>query len=280
MFDERFPASPASALLRGQVLLALEEFDAAVAAFDVVLSADPDQPEALLHRMRAVSQLGDAARGEAAADRLVTLGTWYQGEAYYWRAWNRRVLRPLDQAASDIDTASASCSTPPCPNWRASSRSIASNSSWRFRSCRPRASATATTARCLRDRASPRTTRALGRRRRVVYGNHRMHTRRPGCFAHPDGRNRARRWIRRVAPGFRPVPSATAPQRTAARGLPRSTPQRGERLAGDADQARPLAVRALAWDSGRGVRKSCSTGSRRAGTKVPAYVTPLRPLRV
>ena len=35
----------------------------------------------------------------------MTLGTWYQGEAYYWRAWNRRALRRLDQAASDIETA-------------------------------------------------------------------------------------------------------------------------------------------------------------------------------
>jgi tetratricopeptide (TPR) repeat protein len=104
-FDERFPAAPASALLRGQVLLALEEFDAAVAAFDVVLSADRDQPEALLYRMRAVSQLGDAGRGEGAADRLVTLGTWYQGEAYYWRAWNRRALGRLHEAASDVETA-------------------------------------------------------------------------------------------------------------------------------------------------------------------------------
>jgi tetratricopeptide (TPR) repeat protein len=104
-FDARFPAAPASALLRGQVLLALEEFEAAAAAFDVVLATDAGQPEALLYRMRAVSQLGDAARGEAASDRLVTLGTWYQGEAYYWRAWNRRALGRLDQAASDIETA-------------------------------------------------------------------------------------------------------------------------------------------------------------------------------
>ena len=86
-------------------MLALEEFEAAAAAFDVVLATDADQPEALLYRMRAVSQLGDAARGEAAADRLVTLGTWYQGEAYYWRAWNRRALGRLDEAASDIETA-------------------------------------------------------------------------------------------------------------------------------------------------------------------------------
>ena len=104
-FDEPFPAAPASAMLRGQVLLAFEEFEHAVAAFDAVLSIDADQPEALLYRMRALSQGGDARRGEAAADRLATLGTWYQGEAYYWRAWNRRALGRLDEAAADIETA-------------------------------------------------------------------------------------------------------------------------------------------------------------------------------
>ncbi len=105
MFDEGFPAAPASAMLRGQVLFALEEFEPAAAAFEAVLAINADQPEALLYRMRAVSQLGEAAAGEAAADRLVTLGIWYQGEAYYWRAWNRRALRRLDEAAADIETA-------------------------------------------------------------------------------------------------------------------------------------------------------------------------------
>ena len=105
VFDAAFPLAPASALLRGQVLLALEEFEPAVAALDIVLAADPDQPDALLYRMRAVSQLGDPVRGEAAASRLVTLGTWHQGEAYYWRAWNRRALKRLDEAATDVETA-------------------------------------------------------------------------------------------------------------------------------------------------------------------------------
>ena len=104
-FDEAFPAAPASAMLRGQALLALEEFEPAVEAFDAVLAIDADQPDALLYRMRAISQSGDARRGEAAADRLVTLGTWYQGEAYYWRAWNRRALGRLEEAAADIETA-------------------------------------------------------------------------------------------------------------------------------------------------------------------------------
>ncbi len=192
VFDERFPASPASALLRGQVLLALEEFDAAVAAFDVVLSADPDQPEALLHRMRAVSQLGDAARGEAAADRLVTLGTWYQGEAYYWRAWNRRALRRLDQAASDIETAKRvlfNAAVPKLAGFIAFDREQLELALTELSTSRERNGDDCEVLFAIGQVHARR-----GRwadRRRVVYGNHRMHTRRPGRFAHPDGRNRA-----------------------------------------------------------------------------------------
>ena len=105
LFEASFRQTPTSALLRGQILVALEEFEPAVAALDHVLAVWPGHPEALLHRMRALGHLGDAVRGEAAADRLVAVGTWYQGEAYFWRAWNRRALGRLDQAAADIETA-------------------------------------------------------------------------------------------------------------------------------------------------------------------------------
>jgi tetratricopeptide (TPR) repeat protein len=103
-FDLTFRA-PASALIRGQVLEALEEFEPAIAAFDVALAARPDDPDALRHRMRALGYLGDAAGGEAAANRLIAIGTWHQGEAYYWRAWNRRALGRLEEAAADVETA-------------------------------------------------------------------------------------------------------------------------------------------------------------------------------
>jgi tetratricopeptide (TPR) repeat protein len=103
-FEEVFPGTTSAAFLRGQVLLALDEFVAASAAFERVLDAAPQMPEALLFNARALSQV-DPRRGEAAADRLLALGTWYPGEGYYWRAWNRRALRRLDDASSDIDKA-------------------------------------------------------------------------------------------------------------------------------------------------------------------------------
>jgi tetratricopeptide (TPR) repeat protein len=103
-FEARFPHASAAAFLRGQVLLALEEYEPAAAAFARVLAAMPEMPDALLYHMRAESHV-DPLRGEAAANRLVALGTWHQGEAHYWRAWNRRALKRLDAAAADVETA-------------------------------------------------------------------------------------------------------------------------------------------------------------------------------
>ena len=213
--------------------------------------------------MRAVSQLGDAARGEAAADRLVTLGTWYQGEAYYWRAWNRRALGRLDQAASDIETAKRvlfNAAVPKLAGFIAFDREqlelaldgavdLARAQRQRLRGA-------------LRDWASARTTRALGRRRRVVHGNHRVHASRPGRCAHADGRDRGgRRWTRRVAPVSRPVPSATAPQSTPARGLPTFNAATAHVLAGRRRPARGP------WPSGPWpgtVGGACERAARRA----------------
>ena len=275
VFDERFPAAPASALLRGQVLLALEEFEAAAAAFDVVLATDADQPEALLYRMRAVSQLGDAARGEAAADRLVTLGTWYQGEAYYWRAWNRRALGRLDEAASDIETAKRvlfNAAVPKLAGFIAFDRQQLDLALTELTTSRER----------------------NGNDCEVIFAIGQVHARR-------------RRWAE-AADSFTATIGCTQAAQAAARtrmdeiaGAPLDPPRRArlqaraERdratehtreglatfnaatahvLAGHADHARPLAERALAWQQWAGKARSCSTGCRHAGTKVPAYVSP------
>jgi tetratricopeptide (TPR) repeat protein len=105
LFDATFPLAPVSPMLRGTILLVLEEFASAAEAFAQVLATSPGQPDALLHRTRALSLLGDAAAGEASANRLIEVGMWHQGEASYWRAWNRRALGRLDSAAADIDAA-------------------------------------------------------------------------------------------------------------------------------------------------------------------------------
>ena len=275
VFDERFPACARPRRCSGaEVLLALEEFDAAAAAFDVVLAADPDQPEALLHRMRAVSQLGDAARGEAAADRLVTLGTWYQGEAYYWRAWNRRALRRLGQAASDVETAKRvlfNAAVPKLAGFIAFDREqldlALDGADDLARAQRRRLRGDSS-----RFRASPRTTRALGRRRRVVHGRPSGCTQGcPGRGAHPDGR-RSGGCALGIPPRRARLQARAERDRATEHtreGLATFNAATAHVLAGHADHARPLACSGPGpGDSWAGqCERSCSTGSPRAGTK-------------
>ena len=102
-----FPDVPAIHLARGHVHLQLQEYPAALAAFDRVLDARPDQRDGLLGRVQALGHLARHAEAISAAGRLLDLGTWLLGDAYYWRAWNRRQLRQLDAAAQDIDAAKA-----------------------------------------------------------------------------------------------------------------------------------------------------------------------------
>jgi tetratricopeptide (TPR) repeat protein len=100
-----FPDAPPPLMGQAQVAMLLEEYDTARAAFERVLARVPGQREALLGRTRALSYLGESVAAEASADTMLQLGTWYIGEAYYWRAWNRRRLGKLPEAAADIESA-------------------------------------------------------------------------------------------------------------------------------------------------------------------------------
>lgn len=100
-----FREMPAAAYLRGQVAMVMEDFTRAVTQFDIVLAQVPNQPRALLQRLEALSYAGRSDAAQRAATSLIELGTWFQGEAHYWRAWNGRQLKQLDEAALDIEAA-------------------------------------------------------------------------------------------------------------------------------------------------------------------------------
>ena len=65
----------------------------------------PDHREALLGEARALIYLGRHDEAIAVLDRMITLGTWYLGEAHYWRAWNRHRLKQYDAANEDVPAA-------------------------------------------------------------------------------------------------------------------------------------------------------------------------------
>lgn len=100
-----FPRSLALTMAWSNANLSAEEFEPALSGFDNVLAAFPDHRDALIGRVQAVSYLLRHADGVAAATRLIDLGTWHIGDAFYWRAWNRYHLKEYDTAWADVENA-------------------------------------------------------------------------------------------------------------------------------------------------------------------------------
>lgn len=100
-----FPESPAIATIIGDVYRAWEDWPPALAAYDAALAVSPDHPEAMLGRTISLSRLMRSAEAIETATRMIDLGQWRVGEAYYWRAWNYLLLADYSTARRDADRA-------------------------------------------------------------------------------------------------------------------------------------------------------------------------------
>jgi tetratricopeptide (TPR) repeat protein len=99
--SEPFPESIAIRLMLASAQETNGDFAAALASVDRVLASKPAHVDAQLGRVRNLSYVGRADEAIAAATRLIDLGAWYVGDAYYWRAWNEYQTRRLDAAWAD-----------------------------------------------------------------------------------------------------------------------------------------------------------------------------------
>src|SRR4029453_15178438 len=73
--------------------------------YDEALSLRPTQREALLGRTMMLAYLHRYDEAIATATRMLDLGTWYLGDAYYWRAWSKYYGGALHAAALDVASA-------------------------------------------------------------------------------------------------------------------------------------------------------------------------------
>lgn len=78
------------------------ELQRALALYGEALSLRPTQRDALLGRTIVLTRLGRADDAIASATRMLDLGTWYLGDAHYWRAFNEYQRGTLDAAARDL----------------------------------------------------------------------------------------------------------------------------------------------------------------------------------
>ena len=96
------PESPTIAIALAAAWGARKELARALALYDDVLARLPQQRDALLGRASVLTYLEQPEEAIATATRLIELGTWYLGDAYYWRAWNRYITGQLAPAADDV----------------------------------------------------------------------------------------------------------------------------------------------------------------------------------
>lgn len=100
-----FPESPAILASLASVRRDREEWADALEAYDAALTLVPTHRDALLGRVVTLSHLGRHDEAVAAAARVIELGSWFTGEAYYWRAWNEYHMTRMDEARADTDRA-------------------------------------------------------------------------------------------------------------------------------------------------------------------------------
>jgi tetratricopeptide (TPR) repeat protein len=104
---DAFPQSPVIAASMGAVHQDREEWPEALAAYEAALQLVPTHRDALLGRAVALSNLSRHHDAIASASRLLELGDWFIGAAYFWRAWNRYHLGDMAAARDDLDLAAA-----------------------------------------------------------------------------------------------------------------------------------------------------------------------------
>jgi len=100
-----FPQSAAIAASLAALRRDREEWAEALEAYDAVLALVPTHRDALVGRTVTLSHLSRHEDAIAAATRIIELGSWFTGEAYYWRAWNQYHLARIDEARIDTDRA-------------------------------------------------------------------------------------------------------------------------------------------------------------------------------
>jgi tetratricopeptide (TPR) repeat protein len=100
-----FPESPAIVASLAALRRDREEWTEALEAYDATLMLVPTHRDALLGRAVTLSHLARHDDASAAATRIIDLGSWFTGEAYYWRAWNEYHLAHIEEARIDTDRA-------------------------------------------------------------------------------------------------------------------------------------------------------------------------------
>ncbi len=107
-----FPESPVISASIGDVHRDREEWAEALEAYDATLALVATHRDALMGRTITLSNLGRHDEAIATANRILELGNWFEGGAYFWRAWNHYNLGNMPAARADVEQARAKTRSP------------------------------------------------------------------------------------------------------------------------------------------------------------------------
>jgi len=99
------PESASIALALAHAQRGYGDLEPALDSYDAVIAMVPRNREALLGRAITLSYLERHPDVIETTSRMIEYGTWLMGDAYYWRARSRYVLKQMDEAWSDAENA-------------------------------------------------------------------------------------------------------------------------------------------------------------------------------
>lgn len=103
----RFPNSPSVTVLTGSLYESAGNCAAALRYYRETTALRARHERALLGQTVCLSALNQTDQAIETASRLIELGGRTEGDALYWRAWNRYRLKNLPGARGDVDRAKA-----------------------------------------------------------------------------------------------------------------------------------------------------------------------------
>ena len=99
------PNSTAIILSLTRIHFLLEEYDRCLEFNEKVLNLAPSNRDALLGKAISLSILGRNEDAKAVCRKLIELGKYYIGEAYYWLGWNDNELKSFEAAWENVEKA-------------------------------------------------------------------------------------------------------------------------------------------------------------------------------
>ncbi|MFC2157675.1 tetratricopeptide repeat protein [Acidobacteriota bacterium] len=101
----QIPNSTAIILSLTRIYFLLEEYDRCLEFNEKVLNLTPSNRDALLGKAISLSILGRNEAAKTACRKLIELGKYYIGEAYYWLGWNENELKNFEGAWENVEKA-------------------------------------------------------------------------------------------------------------------------------------------------------------------------------